>query len=215
MRELDLKELPSPPLFKLTDTAGGDVFDIAEVGGEPSTVGALFASRELAEEFSDSAAEFGLEALADLEARALSNWRAVGAYAAAGQEYVLVVSEQGTGLFFAGDIVHYATEREDAADEISFPLYLFSDERGEAPLISVEDDGGMLLVAALFSSPEKAREFRERAAHLDLPDRLGTIEDADGLSRHSLIARQAGADYAVIDPESGMTEAIPLEDLIS
>jgi hypothetical protein len=28
------------------------------------------------------------------------------------------------------------------------------------------------------------------------------------------VAQQAGADYAVIDPESGITEAIPMEELI-
>jgi hypothetical protein len=70
------------------------------------------------------------------------------------------------------------------------------------------------MVAALFSSPEKARAFRERAAHLNLPDKLGTIGDAGGLRRHALVARQAGADYAVIDPEAGTTEAIPIEELI-
>jgi hypothetical protein len=95
-----------------------------------------------------------------------------------------------------------------------FPLYLMSDERGEAPLISVETDGEEVLVAALFSSPEKVRAFRGKASHLDLPESLGTIEDRDGLRRHALVARQAGADYAVIDPESGLTEAIPIEELI-
>jgi len=50
--------------------------------------------------------------------------------------------------------------------------------------------------------------------HLDLPDALGTIDDAEGLRRHALVARQAGADYAVLDPESGMSEAIPVEELI-
>jgi hypothetical protein len=34
------------------------------------------------------------------------------------------------------------------------------------------------------------------------------------LRRHALVARQAGALYAVVDPESGLTEAIPIEDLI-
>jgi hypothetical protein len=81
-------------------------------------------------------------------------------------------------------------------------------------LISVETDEGEVRVAALFSTPEKARVFKERAAHLDLPDSLGTIDDADGLRRHALVAQQAGADYAVIDPESGITEAIPVEELI-
>lgn len=208
--ELNLEQMPRPPLFKLVDASGEDVFDHRDIGGEPSIVGALFTSRELAEEFSENAVEFGLEALAGLEARKLLDWEAVEAYAAGG-EYVLVVSEKGTGLFFAGDVVYHAAGEKAATP---FPLYLFSDERGEAPLISVEDDGGELLVAALFSSPEKAREFRERAMHLDLPGQLGTIEDADGLSRHALIARQAGAGYAVIDPDSGTTEAIPLEDFV-
>lgn len=70
------------------------------------------------------------------------------------------------------------------------------------------------LVAALFSSPEKAREFRERASHLDLPHRLATIEDRDGLRRHALVARDAGARYAVIDPGPGLAEAVPIGDLI-
>jgi hypothetical protein len=103
---------------------------------------------------------------------------------------------------------------EEMAGEIPFPLYLISDERGEAPLISVEVEEGEVLVAALFSSVKKARDFRERAAHLDLPDSLGSIEDRDGLRRHALIAQQAGAVYAVIDPASGLTEAIPVEELI-
>ena len=75
-------------------------------------------------------------------------------------------------------------------------------------------DEGEVLVAALFRTPEKVRAFKERADHLDLPDSLGTIDDADGLRRHALVAQQAGADYAVIDPESGITEAIPMEELI-
>ncbi|HZY66572.1 MAG TPA: hypothetical protein VFE21_11950 [Rubrobacteraceae bacterium] len=211
-RELNLEEIPRPPLFKLADEAGQDVFDRKEVGGEPSTVGALFASRELAEEFSANAAEFGLEAMANLEVRELPDWGSIEVYAAAGEEYILVVSEKGTGLFFAGDVARHAALKNES---LPFPLYIFSDERGEAPLISVEDEDGVLLVAALFSSPAKAHEFRERAAHLGLPDHLGTIEDTDGLSRHVRVARQAGADYAVVDPESGTTEAIPLEDLIS
>ncbi|MBA2712348.1 MAG: hypothetical protein H0U55_02190, partial [Rubrobacteraceae bacterium] len=57
-------------------------------------------------------------------------------------------------------------------------------------------------------------DFRERAAHLGLPGSLGTIEDREGLKRHALIARQAGATYAVIDPASGLTDAIPIEELI-
>lgn len=211
MKELSLNDLPSPPLFKLADGSGEDVFDHTNIGEDLSTVGALFASRELAEEFSENAVEFGMQAMAGLEARELPNWGSVEAYATAEEEYILVVSENGMGLFFADDVAQHAVREKDA---FPFPLYLFSDERGEAPLISVEDEDGPLLVAALFSSPKKAHKFREKAAHLDLPGHLGTIDDADGLGRHALIARQAGAGYAVIDPESGMTEAIPLEDLI-
>ena len=210
MTELNLKDMPAPPLFKLVDAAGSDVFQETEVGGAPASVGVLFASRELAREFSAGAVGFGMQALAGLEPLALADWGAVEAYAASGSDYLLVLSEAGTGLFHAGDIAYHAAGR---MGELTFPLYLFTDERGEAPLISVEDDGAEVLVAALFSSPEKARAFRGKAAHLDLPDRLGTVEDADGLRRHALVARQAGADYAVIDPESGLTEAIPLEDL--
>ncbi|MDQ4106484.1 MAG: hypothetical protein M3157_04830 [Actinomycetota bacterium] len=209
-RRLRLENLPRPPLFKLADASGADVFQDTAVGGEPATVGALFASRELAREFSADAAEFGMDRLADLEPRELADWGAVEVYAASGADYVLVVSGEGTGLFHAGDVAHRAAE---SARGIPLPLYLFSDERGEAPLISIEESGGELLVAALFTSPDKARAFRERAAHLDLPESLGTIEDADGLRRHALVARRAGAVYAVIDPESGLTEAIPLEEL--
>jgi len=210
-RRLGFEDLPPPPLFKLAEEDGGDVFEETEVGGEPSKVGALFSSRELAEEFSTEAGEFGLGSLAGLEPRELRGWGAVEVYAASGEDYVLVVSERGTGLFHAGDVAQRAAED---AGEIPFPLYLMSDERGESPLISVEADSEEVLVAALFSSPERAHAFREKAPHLDLPESLGTIEDRDGLRRHALVARQAGADYAVIDPESGLTEAIPVEDLI-
>ena len=211
-RELRLEDMPAPPLFKLVGGDGGDAFEEREVGGEPSKVGALFATRELAEEFSAGAEGFGMDALSGLEPRRLSDWGAVEVYAASGADYLLVVSERGTGLFHAGDVARRAAE---AAGEIPFPLYVISDERGEAPLISVQTDGEDALVAALFSSPEKAGAFRERASHLDLPESLGTIEDRDGLRRNALVARQAGATYAVIDPESGLTEAIPVEELIS
>jgi hypothetical protein len=204
-----LEEVPPPPLFRLARGDGGDVFEEREVGGERAKVGALFATRELAEEF--SAGGFGMEALSGLEPRRLGDWGVVEVYAASGADYLLVISERGTGLFHAGDVARRAAE---AAGEIPFPLYVISDERGEAPLISVQTDGEEALVAALFSSPEKARAFREKASHLDLPGSLGTIEDRDGLGRHALVARQAGADYAVIDPESGLTEAIPVEELI-
>jgi hypothetical protein len=210
-RELGFEDLPSPPLFKLVGDGGEDVFEETEVGGEPSRIGALFSGQELAEEFSTEAGELGMEALAGLEARELEDWEAVEVYASSGEDFVLVVSEGGTGIFHAGDVAHYAAEK---AEEMPFPLYLISDEKGEAPLISVETGGEEVLVAALFSSPERAHAFREKAPHLDLPDRLGTIEDRDGLRRHALVARQAGAGYAVIDPESGLTEAIPVEELI-
>jgi hypothetical protein len=210
-RRLSLDELPPPPLFKLVGESGEDVFEETVVGDEPSKVGALFAARELAEEFSAAAEEFGMGALYGLEPEEIEDWEAVEVYAASGEDYVLVVSERGTGLFHAGDLAQRAAEK---AEEIPFPLHIMSDERGEAPLISVETGGEEVLVAALFSSPEKASAFREKASHLDLPESLGTIEDLDGLRRHALVARQAGADYAVIDPESGLTEAIPIEELI-
>ena len=206
-RQLGLDELPRPPLFKLAGEGGEDPFAQTEVGGEPSRVGALFSSRALAEEFSLEAGEMGAGALAGLEPRELADWGAVEVYAASGQDYVLVVSGAGTGLFHAGDLAHRAAE-----EEVPFPLYVISDERGESPLISVEREE--VLVAPLFSSPERARAFREQASHLDLPDRLGSIEDQEGLRRHALVARQAGAGYAVVDPESGLTEAIPIEELI-
>lgn len=209
--ELSLDELPRPPLYRLVDEEGRDVFQGTEVGGEPATVGVLFADPELAREFAAGASEHGMEALSGLEPRELGDWGALEVFAFAGEDYVLVISYGGTGLFHAGDVALRAAER---AAEIPLPLYLVSDERGEAPLISVETDEGEVLVAALFSTPEKARAFKERATHLDLPDSLGIIDDADGLKRHALVARQAGADYAVIDPESGDTEAIPVEELI-
>jgi hypothetical protein len=210
-RELSLDELPRPPLYRLVDEEGRDVFQETEVGGEPATVGVLFAGPELAREFAAGALEHGMKALSGLEPREIRDWGTMQVFASAGEDYVLVISRGGTGLFHAGDVALRAAER---AAEIPLPLYLVSDERGEAPLISVETDEGEVLVAALFSTPEKARAFKERATHLDLPNSLGTIDDADGFRRHALVAQQAGADYAVIDPESGITEAIPLEELI-
>ncbi len=210
-RELSLEGLPRPPLYRLADEEGRDVFQKTEVGGEPATVGVLFAGAKLAREFAAGAPEHGMDALSGLEPRELEDWGAVEAFASAGEDYVLVVSHRGTGLFHATDVARRAAER---AGEMPFPLYLISDEKGEAPLISVETDEGEVLVAALFSTPEKARAFHERAAHLNLPGSLGTIDDTDGLGRHALVARQAGADYAVVDPESGLTEAIPIEELI-
>jgi len=210
-RELSLDELPRPPLYRLVDAEGRDVFQETEVGGEPATVGVLIADPELAGEFSAGASEHGMEALSGLEAREIGDWGTMEVFASAGEDYVLVISRGGTGLFHAGDVALRAAER---AAEIPLPLYLISDERGEAPLISIETDEGEVLVAALFSTPEKARAFKERATHLDLPDSLGTIDDLDGLRRHALVAQGAGADYAIVDPESGITEAIPVEELI-
>ncbi len=209
--ELTLDDLPRPPLFKLVDADGRDVAQETEVGGETSRVGALFSDRDLAGEFSAGAAGHGMPAFSGLDPRELSDWAAVEAYAASAGDYVLVVSGNGAGLFHAGDVAHRASER---ADEIPLPLYLFSDERGESPLISVETDAEDLLVAALFTSREKARDFRETATHLNLPDGLAEIEDEDGLSRHARIAREAGATYSVIDPGTGLTEAVPIEALI-
>ena len=211
VRELTLDELPRPPLYRLVDEEEQDVFEETEVGDEPATVGVLFADEGLAREFSADASEHGMDAFVGPEPRELKDWGALEIFAAAGEDYVLVFSADGVGLFHAGDVALRAAER---AQELPFPLYLLSDERGLSPLISVEADEGEVLVAALFSAPEKARAFRERAAHLDLPDKLGTIDDAEGLRRHALVARQAGADYAVVDPEAGTTEAIPIEDLI-
>jgi hypothetical protein len=209
-RELTLDDLPRPPLFKLVDPEGADFFQETEVGGERARVGALFSDIELAGEFSSGAAH-GMEDLSGLAPRALADWGAVVSFALSGADYVLVLSEGGAGLFHAGDV---AQKAEELAGEIPFPLYIISDEGGEAPLVSVEVEEGEVLVAPLFSSPENAGDFRERAAHLDLPDSLGTIEDRDGLRRHALIAREAGATYAVIDPTSGLTEAIPLQELL-
>jgi hypothetical protein len=210
--ELTLDDLPRPPLFRLVDSEGQEVFQETEVGGESALVGALFSDRELAGEFSAGAAAQGMESLSGLDPRQLPDWASVEDFALAGAEYLLVVSESGAGLFHSEDV---AQKAQDSVGEIPYPLYMISDERGEAPLISVEVDDGEVLVAALFSSREKAREFRERAAHLDLPESHGTIEDRDGLRRHALVARDAGAAYVVIDPASGLTEAIPIEELIA
>lgn len=209
-RELTLDELPRPPLFRLVDDEGRDVFAAAEVGGEGATVAALFADRELAGEFSAGAAGHGMEELSGLDPRDLPDWGAVEMFALSGADYVLVVSGEGAGLFHAGDVARVAVER---AGEIPLPLYVLSDQGGEAPLISVETDEGVVLVAALFGSREGAEAFRERASHLELPERVAKIEDADGLRRHALVARQSGAAYAVVDPGAGTTEAIPIEEL--
>lgn len=210
-RELRLEEIPTPPLHKLTSHEGNDIFQQTEVGGEEAQVGALFSSRELAEEFSEEAEAFGMESLANLEPEELEDQSSIEEYASSpGMDYLLVVTERGTGLFHAPDV---AARFSAETGEFVFPLYIFTDESGESPLISVEQSDETLLVAALFTSPEKAEAFREIASHLDLPDTLGTINEHDGLRRHALVAKSVGADYAVVDPESGMTEAIPLEEL--
>jgi hypothetical protein len=210
-RELALEDLPRPPLFRLVDGEGRDVLQKTEVGGERARVAALFSDRELAGEFSAGAAEHGMGAMAGADPRELTDWEAVEGFARSGADYVVVVSREGAGLFHAGDVAREAAGR---AGEIPFPLYVISDEGGEAPLIAVEVDEGEVLVVALFGSPEGARTFRERTAHLGLPDRLGTIDDAEGLARHALVAREAGAEYAVIDPGSGLTDAVPIGELI-
>lgn len=210
-RELALDEIPTPPLYTLVDSNGADLSEETEVGGEPARVRALFSSRELAEEFSGGSEEHGMQAFANREPRGIPSWREAEAFARREEGYVLVVSGEGAGLFHAGDVARMAVER---AAEIPFPLYILADERGESPLISVEVSEGEVMVAALFTSPENARAFREKASHLELPGSLGTIEDTGGLRRHALVAREAGADYAVMDPESGPADAIPVEELI-
>ncbi|CAN5846877.1 hypothetical protein BH23ACT11_BH23ACT11_14690 [soil metagenome] len=211
MKELDFRDLPHPPLFKLVTESGNDGYAHTNVGGDPAVVGALFPSRELASEFSENASEFGLDGMEELRPEMVLDWVSIEQYAVAGADYILVVTDEGTGLFHADDLARHAIDDKDLP---LFPLYMFADDRGEAPLISVDDEDGELLVAALFTSPSKANDFREHAAHLGLPEQLGYIEDADGLSRHAQIARRAGARYAVIDPESGTTEAIPIGEFI-
>lgn len=71
-RSLSLEDLPKPPLFKLAGEGGEDVFQDTAVGGEEAKVGALFASRVLAEEFALEAEALGMDALAGLEAVEIS-----------------------------------------------------------------------------------------------------------------------------------------------
>lgn len=211
-RELKLENLPRPPLFTLVDDEGREVFQETEVSGEPGRkVGVLFPDRELAAEFSGGAEELGMEDFAGTSVRELAGWEEIEIYAAGGADYVVFISAGGSGIFHASDVAQHAAGR---AGEMPLPLYVLSDERGEAPLITVESGGEEITVAALFSSPEKAKAFREQAAHLGLPEGLGEISDEDGIRRHALVARQAGAEYAVLDPEAGLAEAIPIEDLI-
>lgn len=217
-RELPLGEVPGPPLYRLVDGSGGAALERSEVGGEIVDVGVLFGSPDLAREFSEGAAGFGFPALAGLSPEEAPTG---GGYPLPEAGYVLVVTDQGTGLFHAEDLAARIAEAPrgtpsaaSGAPVPGFPLYLLADERGESPLISVDDEEGELLVAVLFTSPESARIFLERAQDLGVPELLGTIDDSDGLRRHALVAQRAGARYAVIDPEAGETEAIPVEDLI-
>lgn len=217
-RELPLGEVPGPPLYRLVDGSGAAALERSEVGGEVADVGVLFGSPELAREFSEGAAGFGFPALAGLSPEEAP---AGGGYPLPEAGYVLVVTGRGTGLFHAEDLAARIAEAPRGTPSVAsgapvpgFPLYLLADERGESPLISVDDEEGELLVAVLFTSPESARIFLERAQDLGVPELLGTIDDAEGLRRHALVAQRAGARYAVIDPEAGETEAIPVEDLI-
>lgn len=211
-RELPLEEVPEPPLYRLVDGDGAPALESAEIGGEEAAVGALFSTPELAREFSGSAGDLGFPSLAGFSPEEAPSG---GGHPLPEAGYVLVVTDHGTGLFHAEDLAfRLAGEPSGAWGGLSFPLYLLADERGESPLVSVDDEEGELLVAALFTSPERAGAFREQASHLELPGSLGTIEDADGLRRHALIARREGARYVVIDPEAGETEAIPVEELI-
>lgn len=211
-RELPLEEVTGP-LYRLVDGSGSPVLERAELGGEEgeeADVGVLFASPELAREFSGSAAELGFPSLAGLSPEEAP---AAGGYPLPEAGYVLVVTGSGTGLFHAADLAARLAGEPPGAG-LTFPLYLLADERGESPLISVDDEEGPLLVAALFTTPRRARAFLEKASHLGLPDSLGTIDDADGLRRHARVARRAGARYVVVDPEAGETDAIPVEELI-
>lgn len=209
--ELSLEDLPNFPLFHLVDAEEREVHQNTEVAGERARVAAVFADRNLAEEFSAGAEAFGMADFAGCEPAELAGWGDLEAFAASGPDYVLVVSTSGTGLFHAGDVARHAADR---AGELTFPLYVISDERGEAPLILVPSIGEEVLVAALFTTPEKARAFRESAGHLDLPDGLGEIPTEEGLRRHARVAQKAGAEYAVVDPDSGLSDAIPIEEII-
>src|SRR5215217_8906798 len=107
-RVLTLEDLPSPPLFKLIDPEGRDVFQETEVGGEGARVCALFSDRELAGEFSAGVAAHGMEKLSGLDPRELSDWGSVEDFALSEADYLLVVSEGGAGLFHAKDVAQKA-----------------------------------------------------------------------------------------------------------
>src|SRR5688500_18611603 len=118
--ELTLDDLPSPPLFKLVDPEGREVFQETEVGGEGAKVCALCSDREMAGEDSAGAAARGMAELSGLDPRERSDWGSVEAFALSGADFVLVVSERGAGLFLAGDV---AQKAEEMAGAIPFPLY--------------------------------------------------------------------------------------------
>src|SRR5215218_671283 len=114
-RELTLEDLPSPPLFKLIDPEGRDVFQETEVGGEGAKVCVLFSDRELAGEFSAGAAAHGMESLSGLDPRELSDWSSGEGCARAGADGVRVVTDRGAGRFHAEDV---AQKAEEMAGEI-------------------------------------------------------------------------------------------------
>jgi len=209
--ELRLEEVPGPPLFVLEGPDGRPVFQERPVGGEPARVGAVFSSVGVAREFSREAGSLGMGSFFGLEPRELAGWEEVRDYASSGPDYVLVLSEAGAGLFHAEDLAAHACAR---AGELPLPLYVYASEGGGSPLVRVEHGGEELLVAPLFTSPGRAGAFRERARHLDLPEGLGSVRDREGLRRHALLAREAGARYVVLDPGEGPSRALPVEELI-
>ena len=128
--ELTLDDLPSPPLFKLVDPEGRDVFQETEVGGEGARVGALFSDRELAGEFSAGAADHGMEDLSGLDPRALPDWGSVEVFALSGADYVLVVSE---GAPDCSTPVTWPRRRGSRPARSPSRLYLISDEGERRP----------------------------------------------------------------------------------
>ena len=99
--ELSLEELTTPPLYRLVDEEGRDVYAETGIGGEPATVGVIFASEELAREFSARAPNYDMDVFAGLAPRSLGDWCAVEVFASAGEYYVLVISVMGSGLFLS------------------------------------------------------------------------------------------------------------------
>ena len=139
-REIRLDEIPFPPLFQLANDAGENVFQETLIGGEPAMVGAIFSSRELVEEFSENATEFGMPALSDLEAGELPDRSAVEAYADSGQDYVLVVTESGTGLFHASDVAAWAADNSDDPQERARMVISWAKKRGAGAFRPVPDE---------------------------------------------------------------------------